>query len=187
MSHPLETLWGRRGAVATGELKLRPTPAGTYSCRRRRRAGSPQEVRGVLAGPEEGQPFLAHTAGAALCPGRPRGHCVLQARWARSCLSRAGAQTSSLQERPDVSRLSDPSTTKSGRSLGGKVVVCESWSILGKNNSPTLVKHGARSQSHTYFQKLHWHQKIRLSDYIRLRWPVYSCGPRAAGALRDHQ
>lgn len=118
MSHPLETLWGRRGAVAAGELELRPTPAGTHSCRRRRRAGSPQEVRGVLAGPEEGQPFLAHTAGAgaaigpALRPGRPRGHCVLQARWARSCLSRAGAQTSSLQERPDVSRLSDPSTTQ---------------------------------------------------------------------------
>lgn len=60
MSHPLETLRGRRGAVAAGELELRPTPAGTHSCRRRRRAGSPQEVRGVLAGPEEGQPFL-HT------------------------------------------------------------------------------------------------------------------------------
>lgn len=65
-----------------------------------------------------GSALLAHTAGAGAAPGpalrlrRPRGHCVLQARWARSCLSRAGAQTSSLQERPDVSRLSDPSTTK---------------------------------------------------------------------------
>lgn len=113
--------------------------------------------------------FLTPTVGAgaalgpALCPAGLRGDVT------RPPVGHGpdSAGRLSRPQPPRVARCSQAERLKHSKDwqiLGGKGDVCES---PGEKNALTLVRHRARSQPHTYFQKSHGHQKADFQTTAR--------------------